>query len=401
MDISVFPFGDRINVIGYYARVRTERLCSMQELISIIIPVYNAEKTLRRAVDSALAEQGTEKEIILVDDGSADASVNLEKEYARQYDGVRLVELGQTVGVSAARNAGLRAAEGAFVTFLDADDALDPDMLARLLALHHETGAEICGCTFRSVRQEEALQQETPEHSGMEAGAEDSAEEAEPHSNPEDRSGAGVSQETGRPRRKTSVPIHVYTGQEVITDAFLQQHDTRVWSKLFTREVVAGHWFEEDLTIGEDSLFVLSLLKPDTRYAVTEEALYRYTVNPAGAMERPFTPAYMDQLGCWEKVRQLIEERFPDLLAVEENEARLSALQIVSAVLAASKIQRLPKDRREAYGCYFDQCRESAVSYGRSRAARQLLPGDYRVKLFLLRFFPKLYGMIYQTKWQK
>ena len=83
-------------------------------MISIIIPAYNAEKTICRCLESALDQ---EAEIILADDGSTDATLRLAEKYA---DRIRILQLPHG-GVSAARNAGLDAARGEWVMFLDSD----------------------------------------------------------------------------------------------------------------------------------------------------------------------------------------------------------------------------------------------------------------------------------------
>jgi len=88
---------------------------------SVIIPVYNAEKTLRRCVDSLLGQDCDDAEIILVNDGSKDASGTICEEYARNHRNVRYI-LQQNGGVSAARNAGLDAARGEYILFVDSDD---------------------------------------------------------------------------------------------------------------------------------------------------------------------------------------------------------------------------------------------------------------------------------------
>lgn len=100
--------------------------------VSIIIPCHNAAPWLAETLESALAQTWPEKEIILVDDGSTDAS----REIARGYEsrGVRLLTQPNR-GAAAARNAGLRQARGDYLQFIDADDLLTPDKLAAQVAL--------------------------------------------------------------------------------------------------------------------------------------------------------------------------------------------------------------------------------------------------------------------------
>ena len=95
-------------------------------LISVIIPVYNAQAFIDRAVQSVLCQMDGSIELILVDDGSKDRSGEICDEYAKNYDNVRVIHK-ENGGLSSARNAGISVASGEYLSFLDADDYLDPD----------------------------------------------------------------------------------------------------------------------------------------------------------------------------------------------------------------------------------------------------------------------------------
>lgn len=92
--------------------------------ISVIVPVYNAEKTLRRCVDSILHQSFTDYELLLVDDGSTDNSPEICDKYALQDTRIK-VHHQQNTGVSAARNAGIEYAQGEWIMFVDSDDYID------------------------------------------------------------------------------------------------------------------------------------------------------------------------------------------------------------------------------------------------------------------------------------
>lgn len=110
-------------------------------LISVIVPAYNAEQYLRECLDSIVAQTFTNWELIFVDDGSTDSTEAIIKEYA--HTDCRIKYLFQSnQGVSAARNAGLNAAQGEFVVFVDADDALFPTALQQLFDVSRTTGAD-------------------------------------------------------------------------------------------------------------------------------------------------------------------------------------------------------------------------------------------------------------------
>ena len=100
--------------------------------ISAIVPVYNTAAYLRRCVDSLLAQTLAPAEIILVDDGSSDQSGDLCDQYAAQWPGMIRVIHQQNAGPSVARNTGIDAASGAYLSFIDSDDYLEPDAFERL-----------------------------------------------------------------------------------------------------------------------------------------------------------------------------------------------------------------------------------------------------------------------------
>lgn len=98
---------------------------------SIIIPVYNVEAYLRDCLDSVLAQTCADWEAVCVNDGSTDRSLTILKEYAARDKRIRIVDQANG-GLSAARNAGIRVAQGEYIFLLDSDDWIVPDALARL-----------------------------------------------------------------------------------------------------------------------------------------------------------------------------------------------------------------------------------------------------------------------------
>lgn len=125
----------------------------MSELISVIIPVYKAEPYLSACVESVLAQTWKNFEIILVDDGSPDNCPRICDEFAARDSRIRVIHK-ENGGVSSARNAGIEAAKGEYLAFLDSDDLWTPVFLERLYAALTKTGADLAVCLFRRFQGE-------------------------------------------------------------------------------------------------------------------------------------------------------------------------------------------------------------------------------------------------------
>ena len=109
----------------------------MNDLISVIVPVYNVEKFLPRCIESLQAQIYENIQIILVDDGSTDGSGKICREYADRDDRIHLIRQ-ENAGAPAARNRALRMAQGKYVYFMDSDDWAEPTMLEDMYKLAEE-----------------------------------------------------------------------------------------------------------------------------------------------------------------------------------------------------------------------------------------------------------------------
>ena len=116
-----------------------------ERLVSIIVPVYNAQHTLERCIESILAQTWRNIEVIAVDDGSGDGSGGLLDAFAAKDARLRVVHTDNR-GVSAARNTGLSLARGAYIGFADADDWMEPDMVRQLAGWLEREQADIAVC---------------------------------------------------------------------------------------------------------------------------------------------------------------------------------------------------------------------------------------------------------------
>jgi glycosyltransferase involved in cell wall biosynthesis len=122
----------------------------MLPTISVIVPIYNTEKYLKKCVDSILAQTFTNLEIILVDDGSQDNCPGICDDYKRKDQRIRVIHK-ENGGLADAKNAGLRLAKGEYIGFVDSVDYVKKDMYAVLYVLINQTDSDIAVCGFSEV----------------------------------------------------------------------------------------------------------------------------------------------------------------------------------------------------------------------------------------------------------
>jgi glycosyltransferase involved in cell wall biosynthesis len=212
-------------------------------LISVIVPVYNAERYLARCVDSVLGQTHRELELILVDDGSSDASGAICDEYAARDPRVRVIHKANG-GVSAARNDGLEASRGEFIAFCDNDDFYAPGMLERLWDMCLAGDCDVAQC----------------------------------------RPAKGSDESLATPPREE---VRVLESRRMLEN-FYTEATIYIWDKLYRRRVWEGVRFPVGSYTGEDLFVVHRLLWAAGRVAVTRERLYYHFRNPGSVMQRGF-----------------------------------------------------------------------------------------------------------------
>ena len=123
-------------------------------MISVIVPVYKVEKFLPFCVQSILAQTCSDWELILVDDGSPDRCGEICEQFARQDGRIRALHK-ENGGLADARNAGTAVAQGEYITYIDSDDWVAPQLLERLLEQAKITGADVVVCDMAKTDSEE------------------------------------------------------------------------------------------------------------------------------------------------------------------------------------------------------------------------------------------------------
>lgn len=324
--------------------------------ISVIVPVHNGAAYLEACIDSILAQDYESLEVLIINDGSTDDTAAVCERLCGRHGCLRVITL-PDLGVSVARNRGIEQAKGDYIMFVDADDRLRPGVLKSLHGLLCRTNSDMAGCSFAawgSPVEWERL-----------------------------RTGEEMPEE----------PAGEYAGRTFDSGCYLKENilqgNTRCWSKLYRRDLIGQVRFREGLTIGEDMLFLVELLPRLKKAVETAYPGYGYYRNPDGAMCRPFTPDYMDQIYCWEMARELIVKRDASLAA------QADAQIMVAILLTVGKIAMLPAKECRKAKAYLRVCHRKLKGIVREKECYSYMPPGYGAKVRLFAGLSGVYVWLY------
>ena len=120
----------------------------MDDLISIVIPMYNAQEFIAKLLDSILSQTYKKFEVVIVNDGSTDNSLNIVNEYAKKDNRIKVITT-PNGGVSRARNIGLQNITGKYFSFLDADDYIEKDMYEKIVDAMKKYNTDVIRCNYK------------------------------------------------------------------------------------------------------------------------------------------------------------------------------------------------------------------------------------------------------------
>lgn len=286
--------------------------------ISVIIPVYNTAARLPACLDSVLSQSHGDLEVILIDDGSTDGSGAVCDQYAAGDGRIRVIHQPNT-GAAGARNAGLQAATGEFLSFVDSDDVLEPGAYGHMLDLLQRYDGDVVQCGFREIG---------PAYS-------------------RDRiPGKGRS---------------VLGAQEYLALFVRDWTCDLLWDKLFRRCLFDGIRFPEGHRIDDAYVTYRVVMKAD-RVLRDDRVVYRYRPLPTGIMGSPESARQilLDRVDCLQKRRKEVIAQFPALRPVYDRHF-LDGMVILSRDPAGNgesiaKIRRALKD-------YFKERGHTPVDY--------------------------------------
>ncbi len=202
------------------------------DLVSIIVPVYNVRKYLSKCLDSLVNQNFPNIEIIVVNDGSLDNSQEIITKYQNKYPHLIKSFLKKNGGLSSARNYGLSKAHGKYITFVDSDDYVTSDYIAKMYEVINKNNADVAICNYYMVKnnKEKLI--------------------------------------------KNYIPNKVGSLNEDKKQLF---NSWAVWNKMFSRKIIEDHnlLFSENV-IYEDFRFTLKVFLKSSKIAYVDEALYYY-----------------------------------------------------------------------------------------------------------------------------
>lgn len=233
-------------------------MCS-SPFLSIVVPVYNVENYIRQCLDSILAQDFTDYEVILVDDGSTDSSGTICDQYASGNPAFQCIHK-PNGGLPSARKCGYEASRGQYVTYVDSDDWIKPNMYSKMCHAARETRSDIVLCNYIAAM---------PDH-----------EEICTASFP------GGFYDKNR-LEKEVYPFMIYSGT-----FYKYGISPNLWNKLFRRELLRNHLFHvpNEISSGEDTLASYSCILEAASVFIIEDALYYYRSN-ADSLSRCAMPA--------------------------------------------------------------------------------------------------------------
>lgn len=271
-----------------------------KNLISVIIPVYNVEKYLHRCLDSVVNQKEVNLEIILVDDGSTDASGKICDEYAERDNRITVIHQ-QNGGLSNARNNGLKTAKGEYIGFVDSDDWIAHDMYRYLLHILRRHKADMSVCDY--VRTEKI-----------------------------------------KKIREGKEELALRTGEDL--DRFFFRADGgksffSVCNRLYKKRLLEGLGFEEG-TINEDIFFTYEVYKKARIIVFSNLPKYFYFINKNAITSRKVCKKDYAQFRIWDRIMKCEKDTENYELALMNRKRAVFNLYMKAKLFGIS--DEMPKD---------------------------------------------------------
>ncbi len=260
-----------MDVLNNNAEINTQE----QIKVSVIIPIYNAHDYLRVALDSIVSQDFSEMEIICVDDGSTDRSLDIIKEYKERDARVRIITE-NNAGPATARNKGLARARGKYVIFLDADDFYEPDLVSALYTLSEHAELDVAVADFDLYNTKHQRFEHNVESDHFDLLTE------------------------GRVVSKNVYP-----------DYILQCATGYVWNKMFRRDFLYENKlsFNTSLKVFEDVHFVMAAIATASAIAKVGKILVHHRIYSGQTRPKMFKKHYTDVPVVYEEIKKFLMQK--------------------------------------------------------------------------------------------
>lgn len=282
-------------------------------MVSIIVPVYNAGNNLYKLNESLVAQTYKNIEIIYVNDGSSDNSLDILQSFLQNDNRIRVIDQ-VNMGGSAARNTGLNAATGDFLYFCDADDYIELDTIEKLYAAANLNQADIVICNYRDV---------------------------------------SPSGEIVRENKKASI----FEGQNVTENPEILFLKPAVWNKLFKKTLFTdAEIVFKDTRIGQDLSTTLRLLIGAKKIIGIPDVLYNYVLHD-NTISRSYDKRILDTI----KALNIIKDFYKSQNVYEIYQEEFEFIAIQNILYQMTKIPLLKSDKKEVYQqlvSYLDQFKQ-------------------------------------------
>ncbi len=236
-------------------------------LISIIIPVYNVEKYLRKCLDSIINQTYKKLEIILIDDGSTDNSGKICEEYAKKDDRIIVIHK-ENAGVSSARNRGIELANGKYIGFIDSDDWIEENMYETLYQNLLQFDVDISMCNYSIIRNHK----KTFHKHDLEDG------------------------------------ILIDNKKEFFELLRLNYYKGFLWNKLFKSEIIKEMRMREPIYVCEDLLFIAEVATKCKNFYFDNQCLYNYLIRENSAITGKVNHKKVSVLEAYKNIILIVKE---------------------------------------------------------------------------------------------
>lgn len=305
-----------------------------KKTISIIIPLYNSERTIQHCIESVLNQTYRNFEIIIIDDESSDNSKKICSKLATQNNQIKIISQ-KNKGPSSARNLGLANCNGEYLFFIDSDDYIEKDCLEKLIVKIEEDASDICICGYNIVN--------------------------------------------GNNKKR----ININNDNNLLFSELIFDGKANIfgytWGKLVRKNLI-DRKFKNDISIKEDQIFWLDNSKNIKKISIVNEPLYNYIFNPNSLLNKKEID--LKRISCLKSNEYIINSNASDNIKSNEIYEFLNNYLLFKAIANNNILSVLNKDYKDKFDNYYRE-------FMQSNSSRKS-----KIKLFIKRRFFLIYKLL-------